>query len=83
MTTAVPDILARIVAHKKAELEQAKRDVAGIGEARVTADSRTGGILPLRYDPEHPAIIAEIKKASPSKGRTDTGFPARRNRDGL
>src|ERR1700733_2623394 len=66
MVRAVPDILARIVEHKRAELV---RDAARRGELERRAASRTDyrdfrGALVARS----PAIIGEIKKASPSKG---------------
>lgn len=66
MVRAVPDILARIVEHKRAELV---RDSAGRGEMERRAAERTGfrdfrGALIANP----PAIIGEIKKASPSKG---------------
>jgi indole-3-glycerol phosphate synthase len=64
MPKTVPDILAQIVEHKKAELVQR---VGGI--ARAAEDS-----LAHRRDFSHaltgrqPTIIAEVKKASPSGG---------------
>jgi len=66
MVRAIPDILARIVEHKRAELAQ---DVARRGEWERRAADRTdyrdfrGALIA-----NSPAIIAEIKKASPSKG---------------
>lgn len=67
MIEAIPDILARIVAKKREDLaagnapvtaweEEAERRRTGRRDFRVALASRT------------PAIIAEIKKASPSKG---------------
>jgi indole-3-glycerol phosphate synthase len=66
MVRAVPDILARIVEHKRSELVQ---DSARRGELERRADARTDyrdfrGALTACS----PAIIGEIKKASPSKG---------------
>ncbi|MCL6545561.1 MAG: indole-3-glycerol phosphate synthase TrpC [Bryobacteraceae bacterium] len=67
MTDAVPDILARIVETKRAELEQA---AVPLGEWELRAKEQ----VPYRRDfcsalkARVPAIIAEIKKASPSKG---------------
>ena len=66
MVRAVPDILARIVEHKRSELV---RDSARRGELEHRAASRTdyrGFRQALTLRP--PAIIGEIKKASPSKG---------------
>jgi indole-3-glycerol phosphate synthase len=66
MTSAVPDILARIVGHKQAELPALRlrraeweRLASGRTERRDFRAALTG---------RTPAIIAEIKKASPSKG---------------
>ena len=67
MTGTVPDILARIVARKREELPSVQAARAALeteAEARV-ADRR--GFL-LKLQSMRPAIIAEIKKASPSKG---------------
>src|SRR5512134_1445479 len=67
MIETVPDILARIVAHKRAELSA----------ARVTREEWERLAAPNRKDRRDfraallarpPAVIAEIKKASPSKG---------------
>src|SRR5438132_1438238 len=66
MVRAVPDILARIVDHKRAELVQ---DAPRRGELEKRADARTNQRDFRRALTLHPpAIIAEIKKASPSKG---------------
>jgi indole-3-glycerol phosphate synthase len=77
MTQAVPDILARIVEKKRQELEAAAMRRAEL--ERLAADS-----FPGRRDfrralqGRRPAIIAEIKKASPSKGLLAADFdPAR------
>jgi indole-3-glycerol phosphate synthase len=64
---AIPDILARIVAKKRDDLAGAR---ARVGEWERRAESRRterrdfGATLVART----PAIIAEVKKASPSKG---------------
>ena len=79
----VPDILARIVAKKRAELA-ASGGQAALWEQRAAVrlargqrrDFRTA--LTAREAAGIPAIIAEIKKASPSKGLLATDFsPAR------
>ena len=66
MVRAVPDILARIVEHKRATLVE---DKFRRGEMEQRADARTDYRDFRRALTSHsPAVIAEIKKASPSKG---------------
>jgi indole-3-glycerol phosphate synthase len=73
MTAAVPDILARIVASKQTELQAARVDrpslerraVDHIPERRSFRTALTSAV---------PAIIAEMKKASPSRGLLSTDF---------
>lgn len=72
MTAAVPGVLSRIVEHKRAEL------AGRLGErsrwealAAVRLDRRAfAGALRAR----RPAIISEVKKASPSKGLLSDNF---------
>jgi indole-3-glycerol phosphate synthase len=82
MVREVPDILARIVEHKRAELAH---DFARRDELERRASARTDYRdfrAALTADP--PAIIAEIKKASPSKGVLANDFdPASIARDYL
>jgi indole-3-glycerol phosphate synthase len=68
----VPDVLARIAAYKRQEIASAKREVP-LDAMRRLAD----GASPVRgfaaaiaehISAARPALIAEIKKASPSKG---------------
>lgn len=67
MTIAVPDILARIVDHKKIELQEARTSSAELErQAESVISGRRSFAAALRAKPV--AIIAEIKKASPSKG---------------
>lgn len=66
MVRAVPDILARIVEHKRSELV---RDRARRGELERRAAERTDSRdFRAALTAHSPAIIGEIKKASPSKG---------------
>lgn len=66
MVRAVPDILARIVEHKRAELARdapRRDDLERRAAARTDYRDFRGALIA-----HPPAIIAEIKKASPSKG---------------
>jgi indole-3-glycerol phosphate synthase len=73
LTETVPDILTRIVARKREELEAIRPVRARLekdAEARL-ADKRS---FPSALRSHRPAIIAEIKKASPSRGLLSTNF---------
>lgn len=66
MVHAVPDILARIVDHKRADLPRLRKrrdELERAAWARSDHRDLQGALLASA-----PAIIAEIKKASPSKG---------------
>jgi indole-3-glycerol phosphate synthase len=77
MINTVPDILARIVEHKRNELKQLPAPIRVLEErAETNSGSRRGFARALRA--RHPAIIAEIKKASPSKGLLTSNFEPRR-----
>ncbi|GAB4406257.1 MAG: indole-3-glycerol phosphate synthase TrpC [Bryobacter sp.] len=67
MTAAVPDILAKIVSRKQEQLVELRPRLATLEK---TAAARTGEQRGFRraLAQAPPAIIAEIKKASPSKG---------------
>ena len=65
MTSAVPDILARIVAHKQEQL--AKYDVS-LEAYEQQAETRVARDFAGALAAHPPAIIAEVKQASPSKG---------------
>jgi indole-3-glycerol phosphate synthase len=73
LTDTVPDILARIVAHKRRERTQSSPNLA---EWEIRAEQ----VKPARRDfraallAHPPSIIAEIKKASPSKGLLSPNF---------
>src|ERR1700694_2224403 len=64
MVKAVPDILARIIEDKKTDL---KRREPGV-ERRAQASIETRRAFAAALTIAQPALIAEIKKASPSKG---------------
>jgi indole-3-glycerol phosphate synthase len=64
MLKTIPDILAQIVKHKKAELVQRVGGIARAAEDSVADRRDFCGALTNRQ----PAIIAEVKKASPSAG---------------
>jgi indole-3-glycerol phosphate synthase len=66
------DILQRIVAVKRDEVAQARRrcGLAELQAQAATASPARGfaAALRARVEAGHPAVIAEVKKASPSKG---------------
>jgi indole-3-glycerol phosphate synthase len=66
MVSVAPGILARIVGHKRAELAEASRNRAEI-ERRASHRSPARDFR-AALQLNQPAIIAEIKKASPSRG---------------
>jgi len=67
LTPQAPDILARIVSRKLEELSQA---AVPLSRLRAAAESNSAGRRDFgaALGAKRPAIIAEIKKASPSKG---------------
>jgi len=70
--TDTPDILKKILRRKIEEIEvrQRDRDLAAVRRLSQQASPVRGFIAALRrkLDQQQPAVIAEIKKASPSKG---------------
>src|SRR5258706_933895 len=76
MVHAVPDILARIVGRKRSQLAEALPLRAELERrAAERTDFRDFQASLIAQGPqEQPAIIAEIKKASPSKGTLSPDF---------
>jgi len=72
------DILQRILARKREELEAARVSVslAEMQKRAAAAPSPRNFVAAMRakIDAGRPAVIAEIKKASPSKGVLRTDF---------
>jgi indole-3-glycerol phosphate synthase len=73
MAVVVPDILARIVDHKRTELRNTTPQQRAEWE-RKAADRRDVRNFRAALTQSHPAIISEIKKASPSKGVLSESF---------
>ena len=73
LTETIPDILARIVARKREELASAADSYAKVElAAHARLNEKRSFTAALRG--HQPAIIAEIKKASPSKGILSQDF---------
>jgi len=66
MAVVVPDILARIVDHKRTELRNISQQRAALERTAANRKDVRNFRAALIQSP--PAIISEIKKASPSKG---------------
>jgi indole-3-glycerol phosphate synthase len=73
MIQSVPDILARIVERKKRELDAATVSRPQL-EHRATAQRASRRDFAAALTARRPAIIAEVKKASPSKGLLAADF---------
>lgn len=73
MTKVIPGILARIVDHKALELRDSKVAVQEL-ENRAADAVKTRRNFAAGLRGRRPAIIAEIKKASPSKGLLAADF---------
>jgi len=74
----MPDILATIAAYKREEIAAAKRarPLPGLEQAAKTASTPRGFLAAIerRLDAGRYALIAEIKKASPSRGLIRADF---------
>lgn len=77
---ATPDILRRILEHKAGEIAEAaaREPVAELSRRAAATDAPRGlrDALARRIDAGAPAVIAEVKKASPSQGVLRTDFDA-------
>ena len=72
MAVVVPDILARIVDHKRTELRSTSQERAAL--ERKAANRTNVRNFRVALTASQPAIISEIKKASPSKGVLSEDF---------
>ena len=72
MSTARPDILNRILARKQQEISARRQTMSldGLQQQAHAASAARGFVAALkrRVEQGESAVIAEIKKASPSKG---------------
>lgn len=77
MLTAVPDVLARIVEHKKIELAGLRANTSSFENLAFQSTAHRRDFRSALLS-RAPAIISEAKKASPSKGLLSADFdPAR------
>lgn len=72
MTNSVPDILAAIVDHKRHELSLLRSQSDHLESLAAQRTARRDFAAALRLSP--PAVISEIKQASPSRGTLSTHF---------
>ena len=61
-------ILEKIVWHKEQEVAQMKASLTQVELQIQTVPPAKNFLLALQQSPSHPSLIAEVKKASPSKG---------------
>ena len=73
MLQTVPDILARIVGHKRQELAEREAELRTLDNAAADSVAHRRSFR-AALESHSPAIIAEIKKASPSKGLLSPNF---------
>ncbi|NWF85169.1 MAG: indole-3-glycerol phosphate synthase TrpC [Bryobacteraceae bacterium] len=80
MTAEVPDILARIVSRKREEVAAKEPQRRSLEQSAAYQTPQRRGFRAM-LERKRPALIAEIKKASPSKGLLAAEFnPAERAR---
>jgi indole-3-glycerol phosphate synthase len=81
MSASRPDILNKILARKHQEIEarQQQQPVASLRQQAEQASTPRGFVAALqaRVARGESAVIAEIKKASPSKGSAKTSMPSK------
>ena len=72
------DILARILAAKREEIEEARRRVPNATVERLAAEAQPArgfhAALKQAVESGRPAVVAEIKRASPSRGLIRADF---------
>ena len=73
LTETIPDILTRIVARKREELTSLSHSYAGL-ESRAASRLGDRRSFATALRSHSPAVIAEIKQASPSKGLLSHDF---------
>ncbi|MEH2305070.1 indole-3-glycerol phosphate synthase TrpC [Nostoc sp.] len=68
--TASRHILEEIVLHKRQEVAQMQQEfsLADLQQQLITAPSVRNFLAALQQNPNQPSLIAEVKKASPSRG---------------
>lgn len=64
------NILAKIVQHKEREIAQMRQQqpIAELQKKAIASPEPRDFLSALKNSPSHPSLIAEVKKASPSKG---------------
>lgn len=69
-------ILEKIVSHKKLEVAQMRQEqpMAALQQQLTTAPPVRDFLAALQQNPNQPSLIAEVKKASPSRGVIRTDF---------
>lgn len=68
--TTSPHILEEIVVHKRQEVAQMQQEfsLADLQQQLIAAPTVRNFLTALQQNPQQPSLIAEVKKASPSRG---------------